>query len=257
VTSNDSLPPDFDAAVGDLRASLAFLTRLPADWLGVAADARPDFRRAAGLFPLAGCVVGAAGGIVLLAGSAIGAPPLAAATLAVTATMALTGGLHEDGLADTADGLGGSTVDKRLEIMDDSRIGTYGAAALGISLVLRVVCLATLAAHGAWTAALMLVIAEGISRAALVRMWHDLPPARLSGLAHDTGPPGDRAMLLALAIAGVLALLAIPLVGIRAAVVAAVLAAIGTFAFMRLSQQSLGGRTGDTLGASQQVALLA
>jgi adenosylcobinamide-GDP ribazoletransferase len=257
MDANDSPPPDFDAAIGDFRAALAFLTRIPAGWLGVAPDARPDFRRASGIFPLVGCVVGAAGGGVMLAAGAIGVPPLASAVLAVTATMALTGGLHEDGLADTADSFGGATAERRLEIMDDSRIGSFGAAALAVSLLLRVACLTALAVYGLWTAALTLVIAEGISRAAPVRMWHDLPPARLSGLAHDAGPPGNFAMLLALAMAGVLALLAIPVVGLRPAVLAAVLAALAAYVCMRLTGQALGGRTGDTLGACQQVALLA
>ncbi len=257
MTDDKPFPTDAATIAGDLRSSLAFLTRLPAGWLGVDPDARPDFRRAAGLFPAAGVLIGVAGGAALVIGTAIGMPPLAAATLAVTATMALTGGLHEDGLADTADSLGGVTAERKLQIMDDSRIGTYGAAALVLSLLVRVVCLAAVAATSAWAAAAVLVVAEGISRAALVRMWHDLPAARMSGLAHDTGPPGHSAMLVALASAGVLALLAIPVVGLRPALLAAVFAALATYIVERLTAQAIGGRTGDTLGACQQAALVA
>ncbi len=255
---NGSNPfPTIDAFVGDLNATLAFLTRVPAGWLGIDPDVRPDFRRAAALFPVAGLLIGIAGGIVLLVASAIGVPALVAAALAVAATMALTGGLHEDGLADVADGFGGATAERRLEIMRDSRIGTYGGAALVLSIVIRVACLAAIIGAGAIQAAIALALAEGISRGALVRLWHALPPARDSGLAHDTGPPDQNAMVLALAFAAILALLAIPVVGLRAAVLGAVLAALATYVFTQLTAQAIGGRTGDTLGACQQVALLA
>jgi adenosylcobinamide-GDP ribazoletransferase len=255
---NGSNPfPDLDTLVGDLKSALAFLTRVPAGWLGIDPDVRPDFRRAAALFPVAGLFVGIAGGIVLLVASAIGVPPLVAAALAVTTTMVLTGALHEDGLADVADSFGGATTERRLEIMQDSRIGSYGASALVLSLVIRVGCLAAILTHGAVQAAIALALAEGISRAALVRLWHELPPARDGGLAHDTGPPDNRAMVLALATAAVLALVAIPVVGVRPAVLAAVLAALSTYIFTRLTVETIGGRTGDTLGACQQVALAA
>ena len=255
---NGSNPfPDMQAFVGDLKSSLAFLTRVPAGWLGIDPDLRPDFRRAAALFPLAGLLVGIAGGVVLAVASAIGVPPLVAATLAVMTTAGLTGALHEDGLADMADGLGGTTVMRRLEIMRDSRIGSYGAAALVLSLVVRIACLAAIVGAGALQAAIALTLAEGISRAALVRLWHELPPAGDSGLAHDTGPPDQNAMVLALATAGVLAVVAIPVLGLRPAVLAAVLAALATYIFTRLTAETFGGRTGDILGACQQVALVA
>ena len=255
---NGSNPfPELDTFVGDLKSSLAFLTRVPAGWLGTDPDQRPDFRRAAALFPVAGVLVGIAGGLVLVVAGAIGVPPLVAAALAVAATMGLTGALHEDGLADVADSFGGSTAERRLEIMHDSRIGSYGAATLVLSLVIRVACLAAIMTAGVVQAAIALALAEGISRAALVRLWHALPPARESGLAHDTGPPDQNAMVMALAIAAVLALVAIPVVGLRSAVLAAVLAALATYIFTRSTAEAFGGRTGDTLGACQQVALVA
>jgi adenosylcobinamide-GDP ribazoletransferase len=249
--------PDAQTFVGDFKASLAFLTRLPAAWLGTDSSVRPNFRRAAGLFPLAGVVVGIVGGLVLAVASAIGIPPLIAAALAVATTMALTGALHEDGLADVADSFGGPNAERRLEIMRDSRVGTYGAATLVLSLLIRVAALATLLTHGVVQAAIALALAEGISRAALVRMWQELPAARSDGLAHDTGPPDQSAMVVALAIAAVLALIAIPTLGLRQAVLAAIFAALASYAFTQLMAQSIGGRTGDTLGASQQVALVA
>ncbi len=255
---SDSNPfRNMDTSFDDLKSSLAFLTRIPAGWLGIDPQVRPDFRRAAGLFPVAGVLVGIAGGLVLLIAGAIGVPPLVAATLAVATTMGLTGALHEDGLADVADSLGGASAERRLEIMHDSRIGTYGAAALVLSLVVRIACLAAIIGTGALQAAIALALAEGISRAALVRLWHELPPVGDSGLARDTGPPDQNAMVLALATAALLAVIAIPVIGFRPAVLAAVLAALATYIFTRLTAEAFGGRTGDILGACQQVALAA
>ena len=107
-------------------------------------------------------------------------------------------------------------------------------------------------------AALTLVAAEAVSRAALVRLWHDLPAARMSGLAHDTGPPDQNAMLTALAAAVVIAAIAaVPVIGLRPTILGGVLAAVATYLFTRLTAQAIGGRTGDSLGACQQIALIA
>jgi adenosylcobinamide-GDP ribazoletransferase len=181
-----------------------------------------------------------------------------AAALAVATTILVTGGLHEDGLADTADSFGGSTTEKKLEIMDDSRIGSYGAAALAISILVRVLALGAVAAGGSWRGLLVLVAAEAVSRAALVRLWHDLPAARMGGLSNDTGAPDQNAMLVALAVAAVIAVVfALPGVGLWPTVLAGALAIAGTYGTIRLVSRTLGGRTGDTLGACQQVAVAA
>jgi adenosylcobinamide-GDP ribazoletransferase len=258
MSNKDAVSPQVAEVLAEMRAAAAFLTRVPARYLGVEITAPADFRKGARVFPVIGCLIGLAGGLVLWIAFAIGMPALAAATLAVTATMALTGGLHEDGLADTADGLGGSTAEQRLQIMDDSHIGTFGAAALVLTLLLRVSCLAGIATVvGPFGALLVLVAAEGISRAAMVCLWHELPAARLAGLAHESGPPDYNAMLTALVVAVVLALMMIPVIGFRAAVVAAILAAAASYGLTQVVASTLGGRTGDTLGACQQVALAA
>src|SRR5262245_29575069 len=137
MSNKDAIPAEVAEVLGDIRSAGAFLTRIPARLIGVDTSVAADFRRAARVFPLVGCLIGLVGGIVLWIALAIGMPALAAATLAVTATMALTGGLHEDGLADTADGFGGANAEQRLQIMDDSRIGTFGAAALVLTLLIR------------------------------------------------------------------------------------------------------------------------
>jgi adenosylcobinamide-GDP ribazoletransferase len=245
--------------LGELRASLVFLTRIPAGLVGGATDRQPDFREAARLFPVVGAIVGAVGGFVLLLSVWLGASLLLAASLAVLVVVALTGALHEDGLADTVDGFGGgATAERKLEIMDDSRVGTFGVVALVFSILIRVAALSAIAAGGLWHAALALVAAEAVGRAALVRLWHELPAARITGLAHDTGPPDQRAMLVALIVAAVaVAALVIPTSGLGAAVGGVVLAIVATYLFIRLTAHEIGGRTGDTLGACEQVAVIA
>jgi adenosylcobinamide-GDP ribazoletransferase len=259
MDSRDPLRSQFDDVIDDLRSSIAFMTRLPAGWFGPARTERPDFRRAARVFPVVGGLVGLIGGVILIVAARLGEPLLVAAGLAVAVTMLVTGGLHEDGLADTVDGFGGgNTAARKLEIMDDSRIGAFGAAALVFSILFRVGALATLAAGGASHAALALVAAEAVSRAASVRLWHHLPAVRLSGLAHDTGTPDQNAMLIALAIAGAIVVITVvPTLGLAAAVVGCLCAAAATYGFTRLSAQAIGGRTGDTLGACQQIAAVA
>src|SRR6202140_3785417 len=143
----------------DLKASVAFLTRLPV--AGATPAAGADIARAAWAFPLAGVLVALIAAVVYAVAHKIGSPPWVAAALAVAATLAVTGCLHEDGLADTADGLGGGdTREHKLEIMRDSRVGAYGVCALTLSILLRVSAIASLgnpivvlwtliAAHGA------------------------------------------------------------------------------------------------------------
>ena len=258
MSSNDTVPNEIRTAVEELRSASVFLTRVPARLIGVDAARIPDFRHGARVFPVVGAIVGAAGGIVLVVAMAIGIPAWVAAALAIGATVLLTGGLHEDGLADTADSFGGATTEKKLEIMDDSRVGAYGALALVFSVLIRVAALGAIATTGPFRAAFALVAAEAVARAALVRLWHDLPAARMGGLADDTGPPDQNAMLVALAAAAVIVIVVgVPSVGFWATIVGAVLAAVTTYAMIRLTARTLGGRTGDTLGATEQAAVVA
>jgi adenosylcobinamide-GDP ribazoletransferase len=196
---------------------------------------------------------------VLVIGAWLHIPPLISATLAVLATMIFTGGLHEDGLADTVDGFGGgATAARKLEIMDDSRIGTFGVAAVVFSILLRVAALVSLIPLGAFRAALVLVAAEAASRAAMVRLWQELPAARLGGLANETGPPDQQAMTVALVIGLAVAIILVwPAAGFWSAVLGILLAVAATYIFTRLSYREIGGRTGDTLGACQQIAAVA
>ena len=242
-----------DAALirlGDIGVALALLTRLPL-------PGSPPFSRgaaAAWAYPLAGvCVAGIA---AILGGAAViaGLPAPFAALIALAALAALTGALHEDGLADTADGLwGGWTRERRLEIMRDSHIGTYGVIAVFLSMAWRytaLVMLLEVSVSGAITA---LLSAAALSRAGLPVLMAWLPHARDDGLSHGVGRARARTAALAVLVAT-----GIGAVSIGPAVVPATLAACATTAAVGLvARRKIGGQTGDILGAAQQSAEIA
>ena len=227
----------------DLAAGLGLLTRLPVGWLVPRGTPyRPG--RACWTYPLAGLLVGGAVALVRLGAGRLGLPPLLGAAWAVGAGVLLTGALHEDGLADTVDGLGGgATRERRLEIMRDSRIGSYGALALVLALGIRVLAIASLPAGGA-TAALL--AGGALSRAAMLPMLALLPPARPDGLGRSVGRPPRAALWLGLALASGLVLLLLQTTRALAAIACALAVSLGTTA---LARRRLGGHTGDVLGA--------
>jgi len=177
-------------------------------------------------------------------------PPTAASVLALAATVLLTGAMHEDGLADTADGFGGGrTRERKLEIMRDSRIGTFGACALGLSLLLRWSAIAAL--EDSRSVAIALIVAHGAARATLPAFMSLVAPARGEGLSSDAGQPPPASVAIALGL-GIVALaigfgMSAMLKGVAA------LAAIGLL-LTRLAQRQIGGQTGDVLGALEQTA---
>ena len=230
----------------DIALCFVFFTRLPLP--------RFDFRgrtlaQAIWAAPLAGVAVAVIGSIAYALATALGLSAGIAAALALAATMLATGCLHEDGLSDTADGFGGGkTREKKLEIMRDSRIGAYGASALIVSALLRWNALSDLASPVYVFCGL--VAAHAASRALLPAFMHVLPPARADGLAagaglvsseHGAGRPGDRPRRAA----GHRPVRPDP--GDRS------VSAVAFFAFRLLCQQQIGGQTGDTIGAMQQI----
>jgi adenosylcobinamide-GDP ribazoletransferase len=230
---------------GRLMTATAFLTRLPVP----TPDAAEGLARAVRWFPLAGALVGAIAAGVLLAGAAVLPVPLAAG-LALAAGVLVTGALHEDGLADAADGLGGGrTRERALEIMRDSRIGSYGALALAFSVGHRWAALASMAAG---QGALALIVVHAVSRAALapVPLLADYAREQGLGRALDGLRAGDAAIALLVA-------LAISLVAGAAGLVALAVALASGGAVLALLIRRLGGYTGDGLGAIQQAAEIA
>jgi len=235
----------------ELTACIVFCTRLPL--LRATPISRDAIARAAWAFPVAGLVVGIIGAIVYALAHKFGLPAWPAAALAVAATMLVSGCLHEDGLADTADGFGGGkTREQKLNIMRDSRIGVYGVCALTMSLILRVGVLASL--PGAHAVVWALIASHAGARAAMPALMLVLPPARSDGLSFDAGQPPSEAVAAA-AVIGFL-ILAICLHfghGLLALIVLAVIIALTAW----LATRQIGGQTGDVLGALEQVSEIA
>jgi adenosylcobinamide-GDP ribazoletransferase len=238
----------------DLARSLAFLSRLPVPSRFFTGH-DGSVSRACRAFPAAGFLVALAPALLLwlTAGPHTG---LLSAFLALGLMAFLTGGLHEDGLADSADGLfGGRDKEKVLAIMKDSRTGAYGVIALILSFGIRAASLAALAAGaGAGLAALALLAAAALSRALMIWHWSALGAARENGTAVAVGHPLPGARTLALAI-GVCATLPLLLAGLSPVTLLLSLAAcaLALHRFTRFVQRVIGGYTGDTIGASQQI----
>lgn len=230
----------------DLKVAALFLTSIP-----VRVDGRVSMRdlsRAVHAFPVMGALVGLAGGAAFALAALAGLPVMVAALPAVTAMVLVTGALHEDGLADTADGLGaGGDRERALAIMRDSRIGSFGAIALVLALLARLLAIAELGEP--LLVGKALVAAAMTSRAIMPVVMLLQPSAKATGLAAETGRPepvrvamgGGIALLVSLLLLQVPALIAV-------AVAVAVALPLATWLGRRF-----GGCTGDTLGTVQQV----
>jgi adenosylcobinamide-GDP ribazoletransferase len=234
----------------DLRIGVVFFTRLPLPHGALTAS---GVARAGWAAPLAGALVGAHGAAAYWLAAAAGLPVLAAAALALAATLLLTGCLHEDGLADTADGFGGgATRERKLAIMRDAPIGTYGSCAVLLSLLLRAGALTGLAAPALVAPAL--IAAHAAARAILPLFMRLVPAARADGLSAAAGKPPPLGSAIALAL-GVLALLLA--LGAAKALVAALLLLLCFAVMARLCGRQIGGQTGDVIGALEQAGEVA
>jgi len=235
----------------ELRLTTAFFLRLP---LALSPSEQTGrLAVAAWAFPVVGALAGLAGGLAFAAAMALGLGAWLAAIVAIAVQLRLTGALHEDALADVADGIGGgATRARKLAIMRDSRVGAFGVVALVLALAARLAALATLAEPGAALAAL--IAAGALSRAAIAPVMAWLPPARADGLGAAAGRP-DRAGLCATGAIAVL--IALILLGPGAALLAFAAAAGGAAWIAGLARRHLGGQTGDVLGAAQQAAEVA
>ncbi|OYW55104.1 MAG: adenosylcobinamide-GDP ribazoletransferase [Rhodobacterales bacterium 12-65-15] len=229
-------------ALPDILSAFALLTRLPLpDHLATGAAS-------AWAWPLVGAVLGAMAALVGSVGLWLGLTAGVTAVLILAFGALVTGGLHEDGLSDSADGLfGGWTRERRLEIMKDSRVGSYGVLALVLVTLARWSALATVLDHGSlWG----LVAVGALSRLPMAVIMATLPNARGAGLSHATGRPSGEVTLIGAALAVAIACLfagwaALPML-LGAGLTTALLA--------RSAQARIGGQTGDILGAAQQLA---
>ena len=234
----------------DLKICLGVLTRLPV-YIGASPE---DFSivGASRLFPIVGAIIGVIAGTVLWMGSWFDLPSAVLALLALLTMTLVTGALHEDGLADTFDGLGGGiTREQKLTIMRDSQIGSYGVMALLFSFGLRWAALSEITEDGIDVALIVLIAVAAASRAALPAVMHYVPVAREDGLSAGAGKPTfDRAITAVLI--GVAFLLF--LLGFRTSIVALGLAVLVAGFFVYFVATRLGGQTGDVLGATQQIS---
>ena len=228
----------------DMVAAFGLLSRIPVPF---------TLPRPAGVWswPLVGLVTGGAalalGALSLWAGVSVGV----AAVLVMAVQATLTGALHEDGLADCADGFwGGHTPERRLEIMKDSRIGSYGAVALMLALLARWSALAALMSAGAWGLALAAMI---LSRTAMGLVMAGLPNARAGGLSAQHGAPSWAAAGAGVGFGLLLAMLAAGSTALWLALAVALVAA----ALAGVARAKIGGQTGDVLGATQVLAEVA
>lgn len=247
------------AAIEVARA-VRFHSRLPAPRLPFEADAHaaPDLATLPRAVPLAALVVVLPAAGVLALCDAAGLPPLLAAGLGVAAGLLATGAMHEDGLADTADGFGGgATPERRLEIMRDSRVGTFGAAAVALSILLRTAALSELLVRHGLSACLgALLVAAMMSRVAAFAPLLLLPPARPTGMSADLGRAGRPAFVVALLLTGALSALVVALTPLTAlsACGMALASCVASLLVARLAWRLIGGQTGDVAGCAQQLA---
>lgn len=251
---------------GWLRATatcIRFYSRLPVPALAGEADrhALPDFRMIPRAVPLAAMVIALPAALLMLGSGAAGVHPMLATGLAVSALVLTTGAFHEDGLGDTADGLfGGHSPERRLEIMKDSRVGSFGAVAIALSLLLRVAGLASvLVAAGPLAAACCLLLAACWSRAEGIGLLAREAPARSGGASAAVGRPLASTAAIAFGLAALLGLGlvwlgALPLIGLVLALAMSHGAARGLGA---LARRLIGGQTGDVVGAVQQISEIA
>jgi adenosylcobinamide-GDP ribazoletransferase len=243
--------------IAEILVALRFLTRLPLPF--VRTLDLPPLAAAMRFFPVAGAVVGVISAGLVLAANLVGLPPLLAAAIALAGGTMVTGALHEDGLADVADGFGGgNTFEQRLEIMRDSRIGTYGTIALSLTYLGRAAVYETLAGHDPVVVVALLGSAAAFSRSLVVDLLWATRPARSDGLSVFAGRPGKQSALFSLLSGGVGSFIAISLVlSPVVAVIALAGGGVMLAAVRALAMRMIGGQTGDVCGAAQVLTELA
>jgi adenosylcobinamide-GDP ribazoletransferase len=233
--------------------ALAFLSRIPVPSSVFVRHPDLPLAGSAAFFPLAAILITLPAIAVLLVSSWLQpelSTALALATLAMT-----TGALHEDGLADCADAFFAPVSrERRLEIMKDSRIGTFGGLALIVQFVMGWSALSAIVDHSAFAGVAALLCVSAMSRAGVVWHWHVLPFARPGGLAESQGRPTWGSVLIAASLAGTTALIVVPWAfGWLALAMLLATATLATLASMILARGKIGGQTGDTLGMAQKL----
>jgi adenosylcobinamide-GDP ribazoletransferase len=243
--------------LADVALMVRFYSRLPVPALPFEGDPHrlPDFGRAPRMLALAGLIIAAPAAFIVAVAAWMELPPLVAAAIGIAALALASGAFHEDGLADTFDGLaGGRTPERRLEIMKDSRIGAFGGTALMLALILRVALLAALLEELGAGAAWLVLAAAALSRSTALLPLVMLPPARAVGVTAAVGRPTAQVFVTTTVAACLLAgaacgLASAPLAGAFAGLALSVLAAL---VMAWWAARAIRGQTGDIAGAAQQ-----
>ena len=247
----------FRQALEDFFGAVRFFTRLPVPaWVGHSAD---GLNRSARYFPAVGLLIGLLAALSFQI-AALWLPRTLAVLVSMACTVRLTGAFHEDGLADTCDGFGGGwTPEQTLEIMKDSRLGSYGAIGLILMLVGKFVALLELPVL--WLPA-VLIAGHAVSRACATTLLRTLDYVRAD--ASSKSKPlatrlsgGGLLVAYGFALLALLPLLALEVAAVGAAIRGLLFAGLATWWCARLFRRRLGGYTGDCLGATQQVSELA
>ena len=233
----------------DTLTSLSFFSRLPVRGPG----ASFNLRQSAGAWPFAGLVIALIPAALYWFFLAIGIYNFLGPLLVIAAMVALTGALHEDGLADTVDGFGGgSSREAKLAIMRDSRIGTYGALALLFSVLIRAAALGSIVYPGYPAGSVALLMVAVLSRGMALWHWNATMPARPDGFAWAAGRPDWLSLLVGLITGAIAAIVLLVAFGV-AGLIGILLALVALGYFNRLCREQIGGHTGDTIGAAQQI----
>jgi len=237
-----------DKLIKNFALTLAFLSRIPLpNRLANRISSDSKLSNAAALFPIVGLMIAIPIAIIWYWASLL-LPSTIAAGLAIGTSLLITGGLHEDGFADCADGLGATPDRERaLEIMRDSRIGTYGSLALILSIGLRWAALATLSPIAGIIA---ILICHSGARSIMTIAMRFSKYARLDGLGKQASEMPQKAFILAMFIAFIIA----AVLGLHWGVIALSLGMLTTWTFLKRLEHRLGGYTGDGLGAMEQIA---
>lgn len=232
----------------DLVMGLRFFSRLPA---GDRPFEKPDLDRIAVGLAFTSLIIGFGPALLMMLAAWLGMPSYFAATLGVAAMLVATGAMPDDAIADSADGLfGGATIERRLEIMKDSRHGTYGVAALGLYMLLRITAIGAIAAHNPLAAGGIWLASTILARSGCLWLSVDLPNAREGGASAAVGRVSKRAFFVGIGFAVVLAfVLAAPFTSFVAVVLAlAATTGIAT-GWSWTCRRLIGGQTGDLIGA--------
>ncbi len=242
--------------MADLVMGLRFYSRL---YSGSSPHLAPNLSLIAYALPFTSLVIGALPALLLVLGGGVHLPSLFAATLAVLLQALITGAMAEDALGDAADGLaGGQTPERRLEILKDSRLGSYGMLAICFFVLLRVFALSALLDRSPLMAGFLLLAAGIMARSGSLWLTRALPPARRNGMSATAGRVSRQAFWVGLAMAVILGFVfAAPFVHVIGLVVSITIGILIIFGWSQLCGKLVGGQTGDLVGALQALLEIA